>query len=245
MVSGFGEFADTLSQLESANSIWAHMVKFADSRGFSNCSLTIASLSAKGIKSLQLRSNLPDEFCQMYKNGGLIRQDPFLLFSCRTLKPSKVTTETFSAFKGASRAHQAFLDFTAATGAKSGFGVPVRTIGDKPFGGWLFTSLESNSAFLGPSTDCATEMHMAAVLAYEKLSILDKKNTLAHFKLSNRERECLLWLGAGLRAAAIAQKLGITESAVHLYIGNAKRKLGAKTREQAVAISLCTGEIRM
>jgi len=63
--------------------------------------------------------------------------------------------------------------------------------------------------------------------------------------LSARERECLLWLCAGLRVTMIADKLAISNSAVNLYITNAKHKLGAKTREQAVARAIFSGEINL
>jgi len=87
------------------------------------------------------------------------------------------------------------------------------------------------------------ETHLAAVLAYERMVAIGLGNAFQFNLLSERERECLLWLCAGLRVAAIADKLSIGESAVQLYITNAKRKLGAKTREQAVARAIFSGEI--
>ena len=47
------------------------------------------------------------------------------------------------------------------------------------------------------------------------------------------------------RQKAIAEKLGISPSAVNLYISNAKRKMQAKTREQAVAMAIVSGEIEL
>lgn len=61
--------------------------------------------------------------------------------------------------------------------------------------------------------------------------------------LSNRERACLLLLTEGLIVKQIARRLDISESAVHLYISNAKRKLKARTREEAVTRAIATGEI--
>ena len=57
-------------------------------------------------------------------------------------------------------------------------------------------------------------------------------------KLSPRERECLRWLAAGLRYDRIAERLGISLVTVELHVANAKRKLCAKTREQALAIAV-------
>jgi DNA-binding CsgD family transcriptional regulator len=54
-------------------------------------------------------------------------------------------------------------------------------------------------------------------------------------KLSPRERECLSWLMHGHRTKDIAQRLNLSAVAVELYLKNARTKLGAKTREEAVA----------
>ncbi|MFC2950682.1 response regulator transcription factor [Marinicaulis aureus] len=89
------------------------------------------------------------------------------------------------------------------------------------------------------------DIHLASVLAYERLAAMPFEEKVHPKLLSNRERECLTWLCAGLRVVAIAEKLSISNSAVNLYINNAKNKLGAKTREQAVARALISSEITL
>lgn len=56
--------------------------------------------------------------------------------------------------------------------------------------------------------------------------------------LTPREIECLEWLGRGLTYSAIAKRLGITVATVALHLANARMKLGAATREQALVIAL-------
>ena len=53
--------------------------------------------------------------------------------------------------------------------------------------------------------------------------------------LSDRERDCLAFMADGRRDKDIADLLGITETTVRFHIDNARRKLGAKNRAQAVA----------
>ncbi len=57
-------------------------------------------------------------------------------------------------------------------------------------------------------------------------------------KLSAREMEVLKWLSEGLRNDRIADRLKISNATVNFHVTSAKKKLGAKTREQAVAIAL-------
>lgn len=53
--------------------------------------------------------------------------------------------------------------------------------------------------------------------------------------LSPREKECLTWLAAGLRPGEIADRLAIGGKSIEKYVGGAKRKLRATTRDHAVA----------
>ncbi len=59
--------------------------------------------------------------------------------------------------------------------------------------------------------------------------------------LSSRERDCLAFVAQGLSDGEIADRLGITQSTAHFYIEKAKRKLGARTRAQAVAHLIASG----
>lgn len=63
--------------------------------------------------------------------------------------------------------------------------------------------------------------------------------------LSGRQTEILQYLATGHRPRAIAEKMGITESAVALYLGNLRKKLGAATKEQAIAMALGNGWIEL
>ncbi len=56
--------------------------------------------------------------------------------------------------------------------------------------------------------------------------------------LSKREAEALALLAHGLRNDRIGERLGIAEVTVRKHINAARQKLGALTREQAVAIAL-------
>jgi DNA-binding CsgD family transcriptional regulator len=54
-------------------------------------------------------------------------------------------------------------------------------------------------------------------------------------RLTTRERECLLWLAKGLRNDRISERMGISNPTVEMHLAHARQKLGASTREQALA----------
>ena len=61
-------------------------------------------------------------------------------------------------------------------------------------------------------------------------------------QLNDREVETLTWVARGKKSAEIAQILGLTKRTVDFHIDNARTKLGAATRTQAV-IKAATGRL--
>ncbi len=61
------------------------------------------------------------------------------------------------------------------------------------------------------------------------------------FQLTPREKECLKWLTAGLRPQQISDKLGNAYRTTEKQIASARRKLNARSNEQAVAKALVYG----
>ena len=61
--------------------------------------------------------------------------------------------------------------------------------------------------------------------------------------LSARERDCLLYLAAGHRVVRIAEKLSLAEVTVHTHLRAARKKLGAQTLPQAIALAISAGEL--
>lgn len=63
--------------------------------------------------------------------------------------------------------------------------------------------------------------------------------------LTRRECQCLQELARGERPQSIAATLGIAPITVDFHIRNARRKLGARTREHAIAIVVSEGLLMM
>lgn len=83
---------------------------------------------------------------------------------------------------------------------------------------------------------------VAAFSSYSRMQFLNH-NKPSNSPLSKRQAEILTYLAAGHNIDSISQKLGISTSAVNLYLSNLKKKLKVKTREQALAQALIHGWI--
>jgi DNA-binding CsgD family transcriptional regulator len=70
---------------------------------------------------------------------------------------------------------------------------------------------------------------------HERFLSINGIRTRHHRGLSRREQECLQLLARGVVPKRIASRLQLSESAVRLYLGTARRKLKAETTYQAIA----------
>jgi PAS domain S-box-containing protein len=68
---------------------------------------------------------------------------------------------------------------------------------------------------------------------------------VARSRLTQREREVMTLLALGTTAPEIADNLVISKETVRNHTRNAREKLGARTRAQAIAVALDRGEIEI
>jgi len=61
--------------------------------------------------------------------------------------------------------------------------------------------------------------------------------------LSDRERECLLWVSEGKTTEEVALILGVAANTVNSYLTHAMQKLGASNRAMAIATAIRSGMI--
>jgi LuxR family quorum sensing-dependent transcriptional regulator len=83
--------------------------------------------------------------------------------------------------------------------------------------------------------DEALSIHMAGLLLTERLMSLAEPGGPDPVRLTDRERDSLAWVAEGKSDWEIAVILGLAESTVRFHVDNARRKLGAVNRTQAVA----------
>lgn len=69
------------------------------------------------------------------------------------------------------------------------------------------------------------------------------RRTVKRATLTEREREILTLVAAGMQGPEIAEQLFLSTETVKSHVQSAMTKLGARTRAHAVAIALLTGQI--
>lgn len=90
----------------------------------------------------------------------------------------------------------------------------------------------------GPEPDARgrIELNVVAVAAHNRLlELYLSRNAEESGELTQRELQVLAALRAGLRDEAVGMSLGISKRTVRFHVENARRKLGCRTRSEAVA----------
>jgi len=127
-----------------------------------------------------------------------------------------------------------------AYGWKDVFGVPIH--GPGSLQGLVTMATRQELKF--SVADCGVLETMARTV-WERCRTADGFGVSDHkqSQLSPREVECLQWAAAGKSDGDIAVLLGIKPATAHFHIEQAKKRLGVKTRVEAVAVGVLHGVI--
>jgi DNA-binding CsgD family transcriptional regulator len=140
-----------------------------------------------------------------------------------------------------------FFEDAFAHGLCHGFTVPVHGA----HGNFSLLSLARET----PLPEDADELHRLyryahwfALHLHERLCGLvshDGEFVVQTPRLSTRERECLSMAAQGYSAAAIGRLLKITERTAVFHLSHAMEKLGARSRQHAIALATQLGQLDM
>lgn len=177
----------------------------------------------------------PADWLELYTANGWVEHDLLPIEARRRVVPFLWSELDKSHL---TPGQQAFIDAALAYGWRDAFAVPVHGPG----------SLQGLIT-MATRTDLALSAPERAVLDVMARTVWELCRTSADFgmsapepvRLSAREVECLQWAAAGKSDRDIAQLLGIKPATAHFHVEQAKRRLKAKSRVEAVAIGVLHG----
>src|SRR5271168_4817133 len=182
--------------------------------------------------------NWPSDWVALYNTSGWFGIDPLPIEARRRIAPfllSELADIKLTA------AQIAFMKAVRDYGWREGFAVPIHGPGSLQ---GLVTMVTRRDKFsLSPADRAVLEAMSRAVWercrTSEGFGMVDQ----GPGKLSAREIECLQWAAAGKSDADMATLIGIRPATAHFHIEQAKRRLGVKTRVEAVAAGVLHGII--
>jgi LuxR family transcriptional regulator, quorum-sensing system regulator BjaR1 len=171
----------------------------------------------------------PEGWFQIYSARNFAQANFVTYAARRTARPFNWREPTVAGDSPFAPAHAFVWDVLNGFRLTDGFAVPSHTR----------SSVAVMSLATYDGADLSPDRRKAIVLSshyvHDRLRELEE-SPFPQVKLSGRERDCLAFAAQGKSDWDIGQILGISQATAHAHIENAKRKLGVKTRMQAVAI---------
>jgi DNA-binding CsgD family transcriptional regulator len=180
----------------------------------------------------------PRDWIEFYETNRFFEHDLVPIEARRRVSPFWHSA-LLSRFKLTQKQKELY-DAGAAYGWKDVFCVPIHGPGSMQG----LVTMATREALALSNADCAILETMARTVwehcrMSEGFGMFDPSRTL----LSPREIECLQWAAAGKSDAAIAVLVGIKPATAHFHIEQAKKRLGVRTRVEAVAVGVLHGVI--
>lgn len=229
-IEGLHFFAQEVGQLDCPAAVWAATCRYMAKLGMDG--VFYADISPKAQTVL---CNVNPSWLDQYAQERYVDVDPFFRRCCRDLNLMITGADFLDRFPYLSSSERHFILAASETGFRAGIAVPFRPIGSNGVGGWHLLSTGGKDVVADVYAQHRQDVHLLCLIAHTRINDLSVNAPEAAGRLTSRERECLSWLTAGLRNKEIATRLGIQPVTVELHLTNARRKLGARTREEAVA----------
>ncbi|MGO4716628.1 LuxR family transcriptional regulator [Bradyrhizobium sp. 2TAF24] len=177
----------------------------------------------------------PPDWIELYTRRNFLAADYMVAEARRRIAP--FTWLEAKAERTLSRAEQEIWDTAAEWGWTDGFSVPIYG----PGGYFGLVAMAGKEQPMPPAL--RRELHQIAFLTHERCRALTGLAPVADPQavLTHRELECLRWVAAGKTDLEIARLLGVSQTTARTHIDQARRKLGARTRSQAVARLVLSG----
>jgi len=199
--------------------------------------MPVSGTSKDDQKDHIILSEWPAEWLERYAACNYIEHDPLIRFVKRAPAPA-TWHEAVAAMRPGRRGLRVFED-AGAFGLKDGFGLPLVTLE----GAVVLVSFGGEHVELTP--EAVQLVNLVSTYAVGRAMQLSVEVPLIEHRpeLTGRERECMRWAAAGKSEWEISQILGISEHTSEKHLLNAKAKLGAANRVQAVAEAIRQGYI--
>ena len=230
------EAAHKIQTVPTADRVWEVLIAALGGFGLSHA-LYVTNADGPA-PDWVVMSTLPDNWPRALTNDPTF-SEPFLDYCCATFEPTKLGPEYLEDQNGyVDDASVAYVKQAAQTGWLAALGLPCSLHGSGRHGGFVIGNGMSRYDFERKIIPLTQMLHSFCLIAHHRLSSLQfrMEKPRQDKPLSAREHQTLELMATGLRPKQIAAQLGVSEASIRLYLKNARSKLGAGTKEEALVI---------
>lgn len=225
------EFFEEVDRLSTTTAIKDEMGAALKQCGIDHFVFSFVPTATENLADVMLFDRLPPGYVKAYTEQQFAPDDPAFRYSQLTSFPFRWLKEAPHDPANDARVAE-LVQFNRDFGLVDGVVVPVASpivgrLGQVWFGG-VEVDLPDRALPL---------LHLMSLTAFNRvLKINGAPSTVT--TLTAREREVLTRTAIGEKAEQIAHAINVTKPTVVMHLNNCRRKLGAKTLAQAVAIAL-------
>ncbi|MEM1129392.1 MAG: LuxR C-terminal-related transcriptional regulator [Pseudomonadota bacterium] len=239
MPGDLNDVIDIVDRIRSANSeaeLCANCLSVL--KDFGADAVSIGRAPAEDLRSIGVLTSLGDNFMGQYIAGGIFERDPWMVLCKADTRIARLETELSIGSEGYD---PEFVSFMHSHGIRHATLVPSSS--GAYAAGTVLLARHKDSAERLRMRETETLTLIASAIVYTRLESVTEPSAglrLYHTKraLSAREGEALQWLATGRQIKHISEKMGIQQITVRKHLASARTKLGARTREQALAKAL-------
>jgi len=224
------DFFSALDEAETADEAWGSTLTYLRNLGANHLGIQVFPDGGEPYR----RWSTPDWVAELYQDTVYPSHDPKLEHCRKKLSPYFYEKEFWSRDSELPEPRRQLDEELVSVGNRAAVAFPNHTACRQGWGYFAFTADVGKAEFERLFADRGAEIQLAGIGAFNRVLALENEEEVSRVGLTKRERECLLWLGRGLRYDQIADRLGLSVVTVEFHIANARRKLNARTREQAL-----------
>ena len=235
MISRLEEFSNSVLGAEDPLEVWKIATNFFESFGFVGSMYGIRQLGFVPNENNIRISNHLTAWKEAYMAHKDYERDPLFIYAPQLPSVFYTGASFLADYPYLQEEDVAVIRRAETFNLTSGIALKMAGGEDGIVRGWNLVGNLSKQEVISLNEAHGGVLHVCAALADQKIS---QTVTKPDANLTNREKECLILLANGQRTAQIADSLNIQSVTVDLHMRNAREKLGARTREQALAVAI-------
>jgi len=225
---------ESFSSSNTAEELWNTFAKELGQFGFTSFMYCVThsknAMKEHGIESAWYMCNHPDGYREYFDEQFHFEDDHTAVHCLEETSPY-IWTDPFR-LEQQNENQLKFMQESAEFGMGTGFTLPLR-FNQNGIGGMGLNAGNLNEKEFNQMWETSGNDLISIARFFDEFA--RSENIDGMYSLSNRESEVLTWLASGKRTSDIAERLEIAISTVEKHIGSARKRLGARNNEQAVA----------
>jgi DNA-binding CsgD family transcriptional regulator len=221
---------DELAKVQTIPSLDLYVHELRTTFSLANVAFHLVSAPRADKRNPLLMVTYDQDWVTRYVSEDYFRIDPIVLAGSSSFLP----IDWDEVDRSAPRIHELFREAESYGVGNRGLTVPVRgPTREKSL--LTVTTFDTDQTWSKRRLPLLRDMHIIAHFIHDRCMKLSALRTRHPPKLSPREMQCIEGLARGRAPKQIAYELGISVSAVRLYVRSAKVKLGAVNTTEAIA----------